>query len=325
MRITLKAALSLILCLPVLSQEHVDRQMAPRSERPFPKMDRVIVADGTEFDRLKAGESIPTLNGKVTVDELGIRIPPPPPSPRYAFNHFNDLKTECPKSLAYLNKELTQLFKDQAADIARMRSQPELASAGQESPEFQKLLVLSKAKTLNESEAAFISASQRLREELAASRPGTAAYSKTMMKLAIGGPVYGSDGVGMDILLHGQIIDEAQHTGYQMRAFDDQHFLDQYGPVFSSYLKAVDDYVKQVVTELETPESKLPLSALVVARLCKIRILTTYQIMTKANYQIWASSAGTGSREPNTAPTSSDASASGISWVQSMEPGFSAP
>lgn len=324
-RIILPTALNLCLCLPLFPQERVDRQEASRSVKPFPGVNRVIVADGIETNRLKVGESIPTLNGSVTVDDLGIRIPPPPRTPRQAFDHFNEIRTECPKSMAYLSQELSQLFKDQAADIARMRAQPELASAGQESPEFQRLLALSKAKVLNESEVTFSSITKKLWEELANTRPANSEYNKTLMKLAAGGPGYGLADGGMDVVLMSQIFDEAQHSGHQMRSFDDQHFLDQYGPVFSTYLKALDDYVKQVVAELETPESKLPLSTLVVARLCKIRILTTYQNMTKVNYQIWATSAGTGAREPNSAPASSDASNSGISWVRSMEPGFSAP
>jgi hypothetical protein len=78
-----------------------------------------------------------------------------------------------------------------------------------------------------------------------------------------------------------QVVEATERTGHNIGILDAEHFLDEYGLVFSDYSKAVDHYVKHVAAALETPESKMPLSTLVVARLCKIRILITYLGMTK--------------------------------------------
>jgi hypothetical protein len=248
-----------------------------------------LTADLGTLQRLKPGEPIPMLNGLVTVEELGLRIPPPPASPRQAFDHFRQLQQECAESLTYLNRELDQLNRDQVADIARMRAQPELVGAGMDQPVFRQLKALAKDSALESAEAGFVATTLHLKLKLEEEGQRTAQTMNVAWSL------------NTEQIAPGQIgatIANLQRAGRQFKMSDCQAFLDQYGPVFKDYSKAVDGYVAKVASALEAPESKMPLSTLVLARLCKIRVLSTYLIMTKANFQIWASSAGTGGLEP---------------------------
>lgn len=285
------AALGFVLCLPQLAQDRFSNQQTVRPSAPEVRVDRMLFADEATSHRLKAGEPIPTLNANVTVDELGLRILPPPKSPRDASNHFDAIKLECASSLTYLDRELDRLFKDQAADIATLRAQPALANEGRDSLMFQKLLALSKDPTLLEAETTFISTTKRLKvEEVKTSeltKDAIPMWRQLMMhsNREGGTPTTAEDSAA------------ATRGAFQMRALDGQHFLDQYGPVFATYSKSVDDYVKQVVSALDTAESKLPLPTLVVARICKIKILSNYQILTQNNYQAWAAAASVGRQE----------------------------
>jgi hypothetical protein len=309
-----RTALGAGMCLAVFAQGNTGGHSGDRTDVSVIRVDKLLMANEAVSGRLRASEPIPSLNASVTVDELGIRIPPAPSSPGHAFDHFQEIKTECPKSLAYLNKELEQLFKDQASDIARMRTQPELARIGQDSPHFQRLLILSKARQLNESETKFIARTQQLWDEYDNSSERSSAVTAVKWDLSMAGaPLW--VGSRKDTHRYLKLVEAVQHSEQQVKVFDNQSFLDQYNPIFAIYQKAVDDYVRQLVTALETPESKLPLSALVLARLCKIRIMTTYQVMIRANFQIWASSAGAGAPAPRQDTAATDASFSGISWT----------
>lgn len=306
--IIFRTALVASLCLPGFSQDGANRNGGAHLEGPVPRLDKLHMADEEVSRRLKVGESIPALNGSVTVSELGIRIPPPPPTPRYAADHVQEIRTECPNSLAYLDRELKQLFKDQAADIARMRNQPELSKPDVDSPTFQKWMVQSKAKALNDAEARFVATTKRAKAEQEKRLEQEGVTLEAVWKLSL-------EGVVPKPLFFIQAMDTAQHVGYAMRIGDVQLFLDEYGPAFSRFSKAVDEYVREVANQLDTSESKMPLTTLVVARLCKIRILNTYSLMTKVNSEIWGVSAGAGAHEPTPSPATFDASFSGISWT----------
>lgn len=280
---TLTRVLCLALGLPCGAQEP---HAQPRPE-PLPPP-RVFSLDRGTL-RIKPGEPLPALDGSVTVEELGIRIPPPPPSPRYAFQHFHAIGQECSGSLDYLGKQLDRLLADQAADVARMRAEPEAAAQGMDTPLFLRLQALVKDRTLDEAESAFISQVKALKLKQAESVEGARQIVDSMWTMNLSfiprwtGPA---------------TLENARRVGRQIRTEDDQRFLDQYGAIFRAYSEAVQGYVGRVVAALDLPETRLPLSELVLARLCKIRILGTYLVMTKANFQVWASSAGTGGLEP---------------------------
>lgn len=278
---TLCVPLGLVLGLPCGAQE--------RPARPaLPPPTRVFSADMGTL-RLKPGELPPVLDRSVTVEELGVRIPPPPASPRYAFQHFRAIGQECSGSLAYLGKALDGLLADQAADLARMRAEPEAAAQGMDTPLFRQLKTLSKDPVLDQTEAEFISRVKALMLQQAGVDANSKQVIDTMWTL------------NLHFIARGTFdatVENARRIGRQIRTEDDQRFLDAYATLFRAYSAAVDGYVGRVVAALALPENRLPLSELVLARLCKIRILGTYLAMTKANYQVWASSAGTGGLEP---------------------------
>jgi len=277
-----RMTLVIVLGLPAGAQDAA-RQKAPMAPT------KLLSVDDLGVSRLKPGDPIPTLNRSVTVEAMGLRIPPPPPSPRYASEHFRAIQEECSESLAYLNRELDRLNRDQAADIASMRSQPELAATGMDLPCFGVLRELTKDPALHAAESAFIGTTAELKEKQAATISRTQQSQEGMWSATT------------ERVAWGQMmatIENCRRMGRQFRVADDQVFLDQYQPAFITYSRALNDYVARVVAAMDAPDSRLPMSSLVLARLCKIRILTSYLLMTKANFQVWASSAGTGSQEP---------------------------
>lgn len=239
--------------------------------------------------RLKPGETPPVLDGSVTVEELGLRIPPPPPSPRYAFQHFRDIRQECAGSLAYLGKQIERLQADQSADLALMRARPELVAQGMDTPAFRQLQALSKDRALDAAEASFIAQVKALKLQETKAAADSRQLIDAMWTMNLSYVPRGTWAI---------TAENARRVGRQIRTEDDQRFLDAYGKLFQAYSEAVQGYVGRIVSALDRPETQLPLSQLVLARLCKIRILSTYLVMTKANFQVWASSAGTGGLEP---------------------------
>jgi len=281
--------LSILLIWPTMSlwgqpRSNIPTQPPPTAPSPD-RSNRLLFAQDLDPSQLKPNEKLPKLERTITVEEMGIRVPPPPASPNQASTRIREIRQECAEALAYLNREYELLLKDQAADIATLRAHPDWVSQGMKSPQFKTWYVLSKEPTITNAELAFISDAKNALVHDDVVRSNSAGAMNGVQALVPGET--------------SEFFEGDDHRIIRMMVVgDNQRFLDQYLPIYQSYKKVLDAYIAQVADNLNTPESKLPLSTLVLARLCKIRIFNSYMNLTKLHYQVWTRSSTIGALGP---------------------------
>lgn len=248
---------------------------------------------------------VPCLSRIVAVEDLGIRIPEPPATPRYANEHIQALQEEVIPGLVFLSKELDKMYQDQARDIKTLRDNPALGRAGMDSELFKSLKGLPTDGELERAEKKFEtdvkayllhymdvkdSADQMLKhlnEFIVASsihlEPAHGGYETGV---SVSAPV-SADQIEADRTL--------RRTSRQIAmAEDDQRFLNKYSQTWKEYRQVFDRYINKVSRLMEIPEKEIPISCLVLARLAKIKVFETYRTLTRGNLLVWSMAANVG-------------------------------
>jgi hypothetical protein len=239
----------------------------------------------------------------VTVEAMGIDIPKPPPSPRYAKDHLRETLDTGLRSYQYLTQELGKLYEEQRLDLERLKQDPDPVVPGAGTPLMSEFQRLSKSQELNEAERAFIlSAGDALAKVDDQAR--RTEDLQTVIRAQAREDSQSSSGGDGRRTVSGMAHQDLSGSSRRARSADGRALLEAYTPTYLAYQKALDHFVAEVAKALETPESQLPLGTLVMGRVVKIRLFETYRTMIRGNLGLWQRVAAAGD-EPDPVDLSS--------------------
>ncbi|HJV49583.1 MAG TPA: hypothetical protein VJ549_09945 [Geothrix sp.] len=238
-------------------------------------------------------EDRPVLSKAVAVEDLGIRIPPPPPSVHAASDGLRSIQAEAARSMVFLKKELDQLNKDQAAGLAVLQKNPDMVPLGTDSDFFKALLSLSRDEEVFRARRAFVEAGRQAK-----------GYKKTSAETAD----ILVDAMRSSIKHDGERRGEedgpktpvpwvwAENAKNSLDANGHNQMLATYVKAWEDYSRAITHFVDRVADALKVPEKELPPSTMLLVRLLKIQVFRIYTIQIQEQVQMWAQAAQVGER-----------------------------
>ncbi|HJV49585.1 MAG TPA: hypothetical protein VJ549_09955 [Geothrix sp.] len=245
-------------------------------------------------------ENRPVLSKAVAVEDLGIRIPPPPPSVDTALTGFRGIQEETALSLAFLNKELTQLRKDQRDGLLLLETHPDLIPPGTDSEFFKALLELSRGEETLRARQAFMKACTQAADEKEAADDRAAELVELMWKSAIlGNETWAREsrqGIPVGPRSGGLEMIWAKRAQGSMNMNTMNGMLAKYGRAWDDYSRAITRFVDRVADTLKVPEKDLPPSTMLLVRLLKIQVFRIYRLQIEEQVQVWAQAARVGNR-----------------------------
>lgn len=247
---------------------------------------------------------LPDPSATVTVTGLQMRIPPPPLSSSDAASRSLSLLGEIRRTISFLDVELKRLGVAQAQELAQLKADPGLATAGMDTPLFAKLYASSKDLELSRLETTYRAEVGVLQAELdkavekddalmglfdpKAWMRGHMPEDEDVIKLDPGVPQMAKENAST------AKVRRRLSTATATSTLD--NFLGGYVKIAATYSLALEAHQGQLEVLLRVPEPEFTASTRVLARLLQLQFYKSYRALTVRHKVLWEGAAKVGNR-----------------------------